>query len=100
MTVVAVLVAELEPVTALCAVRVLFFGRVADIFGRAVEVDLPARGCSLADLKARIAAQVEGGQDALGAPGLRVAIDRVMAAGNPWVSPGQELAFLSVFSGG
>ena len=100
MTAVTALGAEFPPAAACCVVRVLFFGRVADTCGRSIEVAIPARGCSLADLKARIAAQVEGGQDAVDAPGLRVAVDQVMAAGDPWVSPGQDVAFLSAFSGG
>jgi molybdopterin converting factor small subunit len=100
MTAADIHLAEPARAAALGAVRVLFFGRVADACGRSIEVTIPHRGCSLTDLKGRIATQVEGGQAALDAPGLRVAIDRVMTAGDPWVSPGQDVAFLSVFSGG
>ena len=82
-------------------VRVLFFGRIADVCGRSIEVAIPCRGCSLAGLKARIASQVDGGDAALWAPGVRVAMDQVLAAeAAPWVSPGQDVAFLSAFSGG
>jgi len=85
---------------ALGVVRVLFFGRVADVCGRSLAVDIPSCGCPLPDLRARIAAQVGGAEQALSAPGLRVAVDQVMTCGEPWVSPGQEVAFLSAFSGG
>lgn len=81
-------------------VRVLFFGRIADVCGRSLAVALPDPGCSLRDLKTRIAAQVEGAAAALGEPCIRVAIDQVMAGDHPWVTPGQEVAFLSAFSGG
>lgn len=79
---------------------VLFFGRIADSCGRSITVAIPREGCSLTDLKDRIARQVEGGAAALGEPCLRVAIDQVMAGDDPWVSPGKEVAFLSAFSGG
>lgn len=81
-------------------VGVLFFGRIADVCGRSVEVALPADGCSLQALRVRIAEQVDGAAEALGEPCIRVAIDQVMASKDPWVSPGQEVAFLSAFSGG
>jgi truncated hemoglobin YjbI len=37
---------------------------------------------------------------AIGEPRIRAAVDRVMASNEAWVSPGQEVAFLSAFSGG
>lgn len=85
---------------ALAVVRVLFFGRLADVFGGAMSVTIPTGGCSVSDLKARIATQVKGADEALSGLGVRVAIDQHMAGGNPWVSPGQEVAFLPAFSGG
>jgi sulfur-carrier protein len=100
MTVTAATLAEPLENAACGFARVLFFGRIADACGRAVTVAIPLDGCSLADLKARIADTVEGGGDALREPGVRVAIDQVMAHDDPWVSPGQEVAFLSAFSGG
>jgi len=92
--------AEFAPAAATCVARVLFFGQISDVCGRSMEVQIPLQGCSLDDLKAGIAAQAPGAEQALDAPGVRVAIDQVMTPGEPWVSPGQEVAFLSVFSGG
>lgn len=80
--------------------HVLFFGKVADRFGRAREVAIPAGGCSVAQLKAQLALAVEGGAEALAEPGLRVAIDQELCAENLWIRPGQEVAFCSMFSGG
>jgi molybdopterin converting factor small subunit len=81
-------------------VRVLFFGRIADVCGRSLEISVPSQGCSLGDLKARIAGQVSGGAAACREPGIRGAIDQVMAGGDVWVTPGQDVAFRSAFSGG
>jgi molybdopterin converting factor small subunit len=100
MTLAALDLAEPASAATPSAVRVLFFGRVADACGRTMVVTVPRGGCSVEALKIRIAALADGAQAALDAPGIRVAIDQVMTAGDPWVSPGQEVAFLSAFSGG
>lgn len=80
--------------------RVLFFGRVADACGRIVDVLVPPEGCSLRDLKAHIATMIEGSAGPLCEPAVRVAIDHVIAGADPWASPGQEVTFMSAFSGG
>ncbi|MDQ0464416.1 molybdopterin synthase sulfur carrier subunit [Caulobacter ginsengisoli] len=81
-------------------VRVLFFGPIGDCCGRSLEVALPSAGCPLSQFKLRIVRQVEGATQALGQRGMRVAIDQAMITGDPWVFPGQEVTFLSPFSGG
>ena len=78
----------------------LFFGQIADVCGPTFRAPVPEQGCLLSALKALIAERVEGGDAALCEPCVRVAIDQVMTSGDPWVSPGQEVAFLSAFSGG
>lgn len=100
MTIATVALAEPASRVASGHVRVLFFGRIADVCGRSLRVAIPGRGCALEDLKARIAQQVDGGEDALGEPCIRVAIDQVMTGGDVWVTSGQDVAFLSAFSGG
>ncbi len=82
------------------SVRVLFFGRVAEACGRSLTVAIPEGGCSLMDLRSRVADLVEGAHQALGEPSVRVAPDQVMAPNEAWVLPGQEVAFLSAFYGG
>ena len=79
MTAAAPTLAEPLPSAAYGVVRVLFFGRIADVCGRAVEVMIPLGGCSLADLKARLAEAVDGAAEALRDPCVRAAIDQVMA---------------------
>jgi molybdopterin synthase sulfur carrier subunit len=100
MTVSAVALVEPAPSASETSVRVLCFGRIADPYGRSISVAIPARGCTLNELRARIARQVDGAGHALADPCIRVAIDQVIAVGDAWVSPGQEVAFLSAFSGG
>ena len=74
--------------------RVLFFGRVADQLGRERDVETPRGGCTIADLRHLIAAEV------LDRPGIRASIDREIVGEDAIVSPGAEVAFFSVFSGG
>lgn len=81
-------------------IQVCFFGKVADRFGRGLNVDIPAGGCSLAWLRAQLADQTDGGAEALAEHGLRAAIDHLIVGDQAWVRPGQDVAFLSMFSGG
>jgi molybdopterin synthase sulfur carrier subunit len=82
------------------AIRVLFFGRVADALGREVEVATPVGGCSLAELRERLGALGEAARAALARCDVRAAVDQVIADDSCWVSPRQEVAFFSMFSGG
>lgn len=79
-------------------VRVLFFGRVGDLFGHETRIPIPEQGCSLTALRERVGS--EGGDDGGAIAAARAAIDRVVANGECWVRPGQEVAFFSPFSGG
>lgn len=82
------------------SVQVVFLGSVADRFGvRGLTVEAPAPGLLLSELKARLA----DGDDALAAalaPPVRAAVDQEIVAGDVRVRPGQEVAFLPVYSGG
>lgn len=82
------------------SIQVHFFGKIADCFGRTASLEIPAAGCSLPWLKAHLADQVECGDEALAEPGLRVAVNRLIVTDQAWVRSGQEVAFLSMFSGG
>lgn len=81
-------------------VHVLFFGKVADLFGRSREVAAPVAGCSLTQLKQQLCQGIPGSMDALAEPGLRIAVDQELIKGDPWILPRQEVAFCSMFSGG
>lgn len=81
-------------------IEVLFFGKLADRFGRSAHVPLPLDGCWLSQLRRGIGSLVEGGEAALADAGVRASVDREVVNGDVWVSPGQEVAFFSMFSGG
>lgn len=85
---------------AMGTIQVCFFGKVADRFGRGLSVDIPAEGCSLSWLRTQLAAQHEGAAEALAERGLRAAIEHLIVGEQAWIRPGQEVAFLSMFSGG
>lgn len=85
---------------AVAILRVLFFGEVADRLGRAVEIPVPAGGCALSEVGRILAALVPDAGRTLSRRGVRAAVAQEMAIGDPWVLPGQEVAFFSAFSGG
>jgi molybdopterin converting factor small subunit len=74
--------------------RVLFFGRVADLLGRERQVDLPEAGCTVAQLRRLLS------EDVLMKPGVRASVDKQVVTDEALVRPGAEVAFFSVFSGG
>jgi molybdopterin synthase sulfur carrier subunit len=77
--------------------RVLLFGRLADQAGwrdRSVEAG------DLSTLRATLAAEDAGLGDALAAPGVQVAVDKVLVRGEASLSAGAEVAFLPPMSGG
>jgi hypothetical protein len=83
------------------AVQLLFFGKVGDRFGRTRRLGIPPGGCSVGWIKAQLSQQVDDGGAALSEAGVRFAVDRQMVLGDEaWVTPGQEVAFFSAFSGG
>jgi len=79
-------------------IDVLFFGKVADDVGRTRRVELPAGGCTIAELR-RLLAETSGA-DILLKPGVRASIDRQVVDETALVKPGAEVAFFSLFSGG
>jgi molybdopterin synthase sulfur carrier subunit len=77
--------------------RVLLFGRLADQAGwrdRRIEAD------DLAALRAALAAEDAGLGEALAAPGVQVAVDKVLVRGEAALAAGVEVAFLPPMSGG
>jgi len=79
--------------------RVLLFGRLGDIAGWRERGFNPAP-TSLSALKALIAAEDAALGLALGAKGVRAAVDKVVVRGEAALGPGAEVAFLPPMSGG
>jgi len=80
-------------------VTVLLFGPLRDLAGwreRVVEpapATLSALKAWLARLDARLGAALDG-------PGVKAAVDKAIAPGDPALRPGAEVAFLPPMSGG
>lgn len=89
----------LRPPTA--NLHVLFFGKVADRFGRSRHLGIPEQGCTLSAVVAALGGLVDGGAETLSEPGVRAAVaQQLVLDDSAWVRPAQEVAFFSAFSGG
>ena len=80
--------------------KILLFGSLADAAGREIEYDLPAAGCTVAELRSSVAAAFPQLAEALALPSTRACIDQDMVAESALVRPGQEVAFVPPLSGG
>jgi molybdopterin synthase sulfur carrier subunit len=77
--------------------RVLLFGRLADQAGWR---DRTIEAISLATLRASIANDDPDLAEALGGPGVQVAVDKAVVRGEASLSAATEVAFLPPMSGG
>ena len=82
------------------AMKVQFFGRMTERLGREVEVDVPERGCSVADLRRRLAELHPRAETELLSPTLRACVDDAIAGDDRIVREGSEVAFFPPLSGG
>ena len=80
--------------------KIFFFGRLAESFGREIDLDLPDAGCTIAELRHRLASGSPEAAEQLSSAGVRACIDRVMVADDARVLPGHEVAFVPPLSGG
>jgi molybdopterin synthase sulfur carrier subunit len=80
--------------------KLLFFGRIADQLGRERELDVPAEGCSIGELRNLLARSDPVAADLLAGGRILASVDQAMAGDEQHVRPGQEVAFFSPLSGG
>ena len=80
-------------------IRVLLFGRLADVAGWREQVLDPAPTTLLA-LRAHIAAESPALAEALSARGVQAAVNRAIVRGDVPLTMGAEVAFLPAMSGG
>ncbi len=80
-------------------VLVLFFGRLRDLAG-AGEIEAPTGCATLAHLRAQIGASNPALGEALAAPGVRAAVDRVIVPADASIESAREIAFMPPLSGG
>jgi molybdopterin converting factor small subunit len=81
--------------------RILFFGRIRDIAGRAeLTCDLPVTIETITDLRAWLTQSDPLLGEALRSPGVRVAVDQVFCISDAVIARAGEIAFMSPLSGG
>ena len=80
--------------------RILFFGSLAERLGRETAVELPAEGCTVAELRCLLAERDQDFAAALGQPGVRASADKELVRDDQRVTPGQEISFFPILSGG
>jgi len=80
--------------------RILFFGRVGERLGAEGQLDLPAAGASMGEIRNLLAARDEVAAAALLRADVRGSLDQVVVRDDVLARPDQEIAFFSIFSGG
>lgn len=73
-------------------VTIGFYGRLAETFGREIEIDLPEGGATVRDLRARF--------DGLDPAGVRALVNDATAPEDARLGPGDRVDFLPPLSGG
>ena len=77
----------------------LLFGRLAEVAGWRERTVEPAPA-TLADLRARLAAEDAALGEALAGPGVQAAVDKTLVRGDVALTSVSEVAFLPPMSGG
>ena len=80
--------------------KVLFFGLLAERLGQARTVVIPEKGWTVRELREALCGADPIASRALGASGVRAAVDHEIAGDDQRVYPHQEIAFISPVSGG
>lgn len=80
--------------------RILFFGKLGDLVGREVRLDLPTEGCSVAELRRLLAAKYPNAAGDLSTTSLRAFVDDALVGEDHRIAPGDQIEFLPPLSGG
>ena len=78
--------------------RIHFYGRLAEAFGRDVELEVP-QSCSIAELRERLASEYPHGAQTLGGRVRACVGDSIVPDGHV-VQPGDHVEFFPPVSGG
>ena len=81
-------------------VKVVFYGRLADLMGREREAPLGGASATVGDLMRRMAADEADFAAALASMRVRYAVNDLMVTPEATVNAGDEIAVLPPFSGG
>jgi molybdopterin converting factor small subunit len=77
----------------------MFYGRLADALGPELDLDAPS-GCSVGELRSRIAAEHPDAAEAVGNKRVRACIGDTIVLDDRVVAPGERVEFLPPVSGG
>jgi sulfur-carrier protein len=80
--------------------KLLFFGRITDQLGRERELDIPDAGCTVGELRKRLADSDPVAAELFASGRILASVDQQMAGDEVAVRAGQEVAFFSPLSGG
>jgi len=80
--------------------KILFFGRLGEQFGREIDFDLPAGGCTVGELRGLLWHHLPTEGDDLRTPRVKACVDQEIVPDAALVRAGQEIAFLPPLSGG
>lgn len=80
--------------------KIAFFGKLADRIDREIEIEIPAAGCTVAALRARVAALHPEAAADLAAGAARACVNDALAGEDAAVGPGDRIGFLPPLSGG
>ena len=72
--------------------KIAFYGKLAELIGREIEIELPAGGCTIAALRARF--------DGLDRATVRACVNDAMVGEEHVVLSGDRIDFLPPLSGG
>jgi molybdopterin converting factor small subunit len=79
---------------------VTFYGRLADVAGRRITVELPAGGCSIAELRLMVAREHPALADVIASPRTRPCIGAAIVGEDHHVDGRQAVEFIPPVSGG
>ena len=80
--------------------KISFFGSLGDCIGRQAELDLPPEGCTVAQLRERLAAVYPAARTELARPSLRACVDEMIVSEDHRVRSDQSVEFFPPLSGG
>lgn len=80
-------------------IRIMLLGELGARFGRDHRLEF-IEGLTAGQLRRRLIERLDGAGPALSSPAVRLAVDQTIVPDDAPLSPGQEVAFLPVCSGG
>lgn len=80
--------------------KISFYGSLGDCIGRQAELELPSEGCTVAELRKRLAATYPDAKTEFARPSLRACVDDMIVGEDHRIRSGQSVEFFPPLSGG